>query len=229
MFCVRCGQQLPDDANFCSKCGVAQRDEVTGVQSRENIDQGRPIFEICTILFDGTQARGGFNYPVLVASAAGSRGTYRADWCCLELGTEYDRMLQQLQSEGWEITGSESASLPGLSTRGSTALYKLRRIIGHPKAPKLAYTTKEIPFPDSVPPKQGFLKGLFRFETLEESVKRRVNEHIEQLGSDKIFGECIDTRVDERGERLLLIRTGNMEHYLPTTMWIPANAVKLVD
>jgi hypothetical protein len=29
MYCVKCGQQLPDDANFCLKCGVAQKAGVT--------------------------------------------------------------------------------------------------------------------------------------------------------------------------------------------------------
>jgi predicted amidophosphoribosyltransferase len=27
MYCMRCGQQLPDDANFCLKCGLAQRSD----------------------------------------------------------------------------------------------------------------------------------------------------------------------------------------------------------
>lgn len=30
MYCVKCGQQLPDDANFCSRCGVALKGDDQG-------------------------------------------------------------------------------------------------------------------------------------------------------------------------------------------------------
>ncbi len=34
MYCMDCGQQLPDDANFCSKCGVPQKAGITAASPR---------------------------------------------------------------------------------------------------------------------------------------------------------------------------------------------------
>src|SRR5437667_4446173 len=43
MFCVSCGQQLPDEANFCPKCGVPQR---MGVSEATDISKVR--WETCS-------------------------------------------------------------------------------------------------------------------------------------------------------------------------------------
>ena len=36
MFCFKCGQQIPDDAQFCSKCGTAQKSTVTQEIAKNN-------------------------------------------------------------------------------------------------------------------------------------------------------------------------------------------------
>ena len=33
MYCMRCGQQLPDDVNFCLTCGLAPRPGVAAAMS----------------------------------------------------------------------------------------------------------------------------------------------------------------------------------------------------
>jgi hypothetical protein len=74
MFCMNCGKELPDDANFCLKCGKPQRAGAQAVQ--EKPDQ----WETCEIVLSevekgGWSNIGSFNY---CAQAIGPEGTYTA-------------------------------------------------------------------------------------------------------------------------------------------------------
>lgn len=47
MFCIKCGTQLPEDANFCSKCGQpVQRQRQNVATSFENSGQFKPALPI---------------------------------------------------------------------------------------------------------------------------------------------------------------------------------------
>ena len=73
MFCVNCGTQLPEDSNFCLKCGKAQK---AGVQADE------PKYETCEIVWYLDK---GNNMPFkkykmyFWAQAIGTKGVYCAD------------------------------------------------------------------------------------------------------------------------------------------------------
>jgi hypothetical protein len=68
VYCASCGTHLPDDANYCLKCGRPQREEVKGTAFR---------WETCTIDIAYTK-RGFLTQKVkLWADATGPRGSYR--------------------------------------------------------------------------------------------------------------------------------------------------------
>jgi predicted amidophosphoribosyltransferase len=53
LFCYRCGQRLPDDARFCSKCGTAVLQEAEEIRTPEPISVARTIAEVAD---EGTKA-----------------------------------------------------------------------------------------------------------------------------------------------------------------------------
>ena len=70
MFCINCGTELPDEANFCWKCGKPQKEGVT-------VDE--PKWEICEIVYETVKAPffGNCEYRFW-ARAIGPQGKYRA-------------------------------------------------------------------------------------------------------------------------------------------------------
>jgi len=102
MFCGQCGKQLPDDANFCLKCGQPQRASVQAVE---------PRWEMCEIRFDSKQ-KGFFNtIDWFWAQAVGPKGSYNAGESEPVLSSSANikkrddalhKLIQRLTSEGWE-------------------------------------------------------------------------------------------------------------------------------
>lgn len=113
MYCRFCGTPLPEDANFCLKCGKATHE---GVQTI-----GRdPIWEYCQIEQGNwaAYAVGGLNSKVwFYAEAVGPRGKYnagesrkityfRVDLVGDRLRADAERLVQDLAQkllkDGWE-------------------------------------------------------------------------------------------------------------------------------
>ncbi len=70
MFCSNCGTQLPDEANFCWKCGKPQK---TGVQVDE------PKWETCEIVYADIRLAGPLSRTIQFwAKAVGPLGVYNA-------------------------------------------------------------------------------------------------------------------------------------------------------
>ena len=123
MYCMRCGQQLPDDANFCLNCGLAQRpDAVTAMHVAE------PRWETCEIRWQkGRDHFWGGPEGRFWADAIGKDGRYtatRSESVRAALGPvtiggnqhyvplqdaaeeHLDAFITRLVRDGWESTGS---------------------------------------------------------------------------------------------------------------------------
>jgi large subunit ribosomal protein L7/L12 len=53
MYCIHCGTNLPDDANFCSKCGKPQKQETPIEKSRYDVvllDCGKKKIEVIKVI-----------------------------------------------------------------------------------------------------------------------------------------------------------------------------------
>lgn len=105
MFCVSCGKELPDDANFCLKCGKPLRG---GTQAgQEKAEQ----WEVCQIETKLVKKPGFFaaGKSVYYADAVGPKGTYVAGQSPEDEGTTdkgLDILVNQLVQEGWEYVGT---------------------------------------------------------------------------------------------------------------------------
>jgi hypothetical protein len=109
MFCMQCGTQLPDEANFCIKCGLAQRQAV--VPQTNAIDQ----WEICEILYTCVQEKWGIipkDVIQFIAMAKGFNGEYQA-----------------AASKSFELTGFQFDGPSGKSKRHTTALEELIELL----------------------------------------------------------------------------------------------------
>jgi hypothetical protein len=73
MYCHQCGQKLPDEANFCLRCGRPQRPDLTIPHESE------PVWETCEIDWEQWKDHF-FGGPegVFWAEALGRDGRYRA-------------------------------------------------------------------------------------------------------------------------------------------------------
>jgi hypothetical protein len=106
MYCHHCGKQISDNAQFCSFCGKAILAKPAKTE---------PHYEYCEIVFDSKIGLF-FMKSKLWAKATGPKGIYAAasenKWrngLPTDLGAlkntqaACDRMIIQLQNEGWEL------------------------------------------------------------------------------------------------------------------------------
>jgi hypothetical protein len=115
MFCSGCGQNLPDAANFCQKCGKPQKPELkaTGADAIES------KYELCAIVYCTLESGGFFSRKARFwAKAVGQTGVYNAgesDVFQAPNATTYspdgrdkktnaclNALITQLIAEGWE-------------------------------------------------------------------------------------------------------------------------------
>lgn len=120
MDCKNCGTQLPEDANFCLKCGRPQTDGATG---------GEPKLEVCIIDFSVEEKSGFLKPPKIkfVAQAMNPYGKYITNHSPVINGErsyevefppennqeDYDAALQaltdlthELEKSGWKMIGT---------------------------------------------------------------------------------------------------------------------------
>src|SRR5688572_22583265 len=115
MYCSACGKELPDDANFCLKCGRPQRPDVRS---------DAPTYETCEIKFWDQGKPGGFfrdrTYETVYwADAIGPTGRYRAGESDPVPGSPrggwgqpnqshmpvWETLIAHLTGDGWESVG----------------------------------------------------------------------------------------------------------------------------
>ncbi|GIK63223.1 MAG: hypothetical protein BroJett018_10170 [Chloroflexota bacterium] len=129
MFCSNCGTQIPDDSNFCPKCGKPQRNGLNTtsqevryeriVKIQQTVIKRKPDFFFFI---------GGATW-IYVAIAVGSQGQYEAarspefieegSWLFFDSNSSHDRnkkakewafdqLIRQLSVDGWESTGRDN-------------------------------------------------------------------------------------------------------------------------
>ncbi len=110
MFCTKCGAELPEQANFCWKCGLPQRDDVEATDSR---------YEVCEIKRYVSNWGGHFG-PIKLrfeAESVGPKGTYTVarsadftdsarDKAVQKRWGELNALIAKLIDDGWEYVGS---------------------------------------------------------------------------------------------------------------------------
>lgn len=109
MFCTKCGAELPEQANFCWKCGLPQRDDVEATDSR---------YEVCEIkYYDVVVGFGRASRKVFVAESVGPKGTLKvarsAEFLAPSTRQDYKKrwselnaLIAKLIDDGWEYVGS---------------------------------------------------------------------------------------------------------------------------
>ena len=113
MFCISCGTHLPDEANFCWKCGKPQK---------PGIQPNKPKWETCEIVSEKVRDGGVFSgdYLRFWAEAIGSDGQYSAGESAVFKGpyivgypsfpnsddqnttVAHKTLIQKLVKDGWE-------------------------------------------------------------------------------------------------------------------------------
>jgi len=91
MYCSKCGTQLPDEANFCWKCGQPQKQAASW-----------PVqYEVCTIrLSEGLTLR----WEAWVGRTRIARGDAFSLFASIELTQQKNaELVSQLLSQGWEV------------------------------------------------------------------------------------------------------------------------------
>ena len=115
MYCTRCGSILPEDANFCHKCGTPQK---------EDMKVEEPKYDTCEIVFAVIKNTGAFSRGKMKfwAKAYGTDQTYTVgesdifDVYIIDeppvRGKQYDlaatainNLEEKLMADGWEYTG----------------------------------------------------------------------------------------------------------------------------
>lgn len=116
MFCMKCGTQLPGDAQFCFKCGTPQKGETR---------RAEPTWETCEIEYEGDWAPTIKGKGQFLAKAVNPQGVYmaaksqvfviRGDFFIgngdtgpslnnKEHVAAHDDLVSQLLKDGWERT-----------------------------------------------------------------------------------------------------------------------------
>ena len=119
MFCINCGQELPDDANFCHKCGKPQKNIASTADETK--------WETCEIVYSEAKPVGLLTNAQLYfwAKAIGSKGTYNAGKSSsfeaegsqlpylnkakrAKTHQAHDILIEELVGNGWEHIGRAS-------------------------------------------------------------------------------------------------------------------------
>lgn len=123
MFCHNCGAELPDDANFCSKCGKQQAPAASPV-----VPEAAPAAEVCEVVAEMVGEKWNPMFPAdmmrFKAKAAGPKGEYvAAESPKIKVGlSEYyqpnqknkrhvkalEELAAALAAAGWERAGKGS-------------------------------------------------------------------------------------------------------------------------
>ncbi|HBY93341.1 MAG TPA: hypothetical protein DEP84_05135 [Chloroflexi bacterium] len=115
VYCVSCGTQLPDEANFCWKCGKPQKQ---GVQTE------KPKWETCEIVIQRPKEGFYTSKYQFWASAIGLQGNYNAGESPIfkAVSVHYPSsdehkplnahrsLIKKLVEEGWEPTGNRGSA-----------------------------------------------------------------------------------------------------------------------
>ena len=112
MFCSNCGTQLPDEANFCWKCGKPQKSSI-------QVDE--PKWETAKIKFEVVKEAGFFSTSSIkfIVEAIGPNGIYdplesqafKGDmynfpaYQSAESTRVHEELVTKLVKDGWESTG----------------------------------------------------------------------------------------------------------------------------
>lgn len=115
IYCPQCGKELPDDANFCMKCGKP----LTG--GTQPTPQQEPLWEYCTTGKRQVKDGGIFHHSEYVMAARAVnplRGTYdvaESDRFIDHQGIPdeklvpyFDQLVKQLTADGWVLLPPES-------------------------------------------------------------------------------------------------------------------------
>ena len=107
MFCNNCGTEIPDEANFCWKCGRPQKE---GVKVEE------PKYETCEIFYIIVHEGIFGNKSVFKAEAIGPKGKYNAGQTEIfsidqmifksRHGVIHDGLISKLVKDGWDMLES---------------------------------------------------------------------------------------------------------------------------
>ncbi len=113
MFCMKCGTQIPDDANFCYKCGATSIGQAVRITDE-------PKWEHCEIVYDCNEGFVSGHDFWFWAKAVGTSGTYCAassthakywygdgtpnsEW---PVHTQlHSELVRKLVADAWEPTG----------------------------------------------------------------------------------------------------------------------------
>jgi hypothetical protein len=115
MYCSACGQILPDDANYCAKCGASQRPNAS--------DRGS--LELCEVQYhiDKFSMFGSGQVCRLEAIAIGRNGTYSVGKRIFKLSTpcypeenkrfraDLEELMKEVLSQGWRPIGSQTVPI----------------------------------------------------------------------------------------------------------------------
>lgn len=124
MYCIACGTEIPNEANYCSHCGKAQKDNLSSKSEEAT------TWETCEIVWDTKKLKKGFlqsqHYDTFFwAKAVGPNGIYDAgksgvfdqyrppvdnfadekDWKIAK--AEVDTLVDLLAKDGWEFVGTQ--------------------------------------------------------------------------------------------------------------------------
>ncbi len=120
IYCMQCGKELPDDANFCLKCGKPIGNAV------KPAPQSEQQWEYCEIVCEHSGFFGGKSY--FLAKAIGAKGVYEAGRSTTPFGiypsgpdggyspagtggkyqSALDEVLAALSAKGWQPVGRDT-------------------------------------------------------------------------------------------------------------------------
>jgi len=107
MYCGKCGTKLPEEANFCLKCGTSRKGDVSSAE---------PRYEFCEIVYTVASKSLLSCYLLFWAKAVGSKGSYDAGKSNQFSGNfpmahvnhhvnPHNSLINKLVGDGWEPTG----------------------------------------------------------------------------------------------------------------------------